>query len=238
MSRTRDYDPGWENHVWVNQEKIEDVVTKKWHNINLLYFAGKYDISDKLSKDDLHKFLWAAYNYCLSVSYDEAGVEIGSRLRNEYCLTITKYKTSYAGLCRSFGPAVKNGNYEIYISYRYYEDWGNVQILETLFHEIGHLTYWNHDDEFWQEGERIGYGLEPKGVKGRAAQYRQYCGNPNCQYERFSVSRPNKWWVCYECYPNWQGAPEPNIDTWLALPSEEKVWLKVERYKGPEILIP
>ena len=167
MSRERDN--GWEDHVYVDEDKLVERLKKEFNFINNIHFAGKYDIEDKtLSKVELHTFLWAAYNYCMAVHYVGAGVEPGSVLKRPDYLTINKYKVGYAGRCRSYGRPEKGGTFEISISYKYYEDWGFVQILETLYHEIAHLTYFDHSDEFWAEGERIGFGLRPSGVKGTA----------------------------------------------------------------------
>jgi len=232
MSRERDN--GWEDHVYVDEDKLVERLKKEFNFINNIHFAGKYDIEDKtLSKVELHTFLWAAYNYCMAVHYVGAGVEPGSVLKRPDYLTINKYKVGYAGRCRSYGRPEKGGTFEISISYKYYEDWGFVQILETLYHEIAHLTYFDHSDEFWAEGERIGFGLRPSGVKGRPAKFERYC--EVCDFSYPSVSRPSKYYVCPECWP-YKG-PEPNFDSWLALPSGEKPWMQIRKYTGPEILL-
>jgi hypothetical protein len=231
---SKEIDLGWDNHEWVNQEELAVRVTKEWHTINNTCFNGAYDIDKRLSVEDLKTFLWAAYNYCVTTYYDNAGVEIGSKLKRPDYLHITKYKTSYAGRCRSFGPVKKDGTFSIAISYKYYEDWGSVQILETLYHEIGHLSYWEHNDEFWAEGERIGYGLAPKGVLPRPAKFERYC--EECGFATHSVSRPSKWYVCPACWP-YNEAVIPNFNTWLGLASVDKKWMKIRKYTGPEILL-
>lgn len=233
MSKTND--DGWDNHVWVNQEEFLERATKEWHTINDRYYGGKLDINKTMSAEALKDFMWKAYTYCMETYYDH-GRDCKHPLRHDGDLTVTKYKTSYAGLCRRWGMG-EGATHFIIISYRYYQDWGSAHILETLYHEIGHLTYFDHDAGFWAEGERIGYGLAPKGVKPRPAKFRQYCGQPGCDWEKFYVSRPNKWVICPYCFPYGDDKPEPNFDTWLALPSEKKVWTIIERYKGPEILL-
>jgi len=233
MSRERDL--GWEDHVYGDEGKLIERLTKEFNNINNLHFAGKYDINDRLSKKDLHTWLWAAYNYCMAVHYDGAGVEPGARLKRPDYLTINCYKVGYAGKCRSYGKPEKGGTYEISISYKYYEDWGFVQILETLYHEIAHLTYFDHSDEFWAEGDRIGFGLRPSGVKGRPAKWERYCEvcGANCP----SISRPSKYYVCTDvCWP-YNDAVTPNFNDWLRIPSNEKPWMLVRKYTGPEILL-
>jgi hypothetical protein len=232
MSREIDY--GWTDHVYGDEDKLVERLKKEFSFINNIHCAGKYDIEDKtLSKAELKTFLWAAYNYCMAVHYVGAGVEPGSILKHPDFLTINNYKVGYAGKCRSYGRPEKGGTFAISMSFKYYEDWGFVQTLETLYHEIAHLTYFDHSDEFWAEGQRIGFGLKPSGVKGRPAKFERYC--EVCDFSYPSVSRPSKYYVCPECWP--YNGPKPNYNTWLVLPSEEKSFMKIRKYTGPDILL-
>jgi hypothetical protein len=46
----------------------------------------------------------------------------------------------------------------IEIGYKAYVKYGNLQVLDTLYHEMAHLAgYWSHDKAFWQEGKRTGF---------------------------------------------------------------------------------
>ena len=220
MSREIDLD--WENHQWVNQDEFQARATNEWHVINDTYFGGKYDFNGRMTKKELESFSWAAYEHCMKTHYDAAGVEPGARLRDHYSLIVNNRKVSWAGLCRRYGQT----SYEIYLSYKYYEDWGNADMIDTLYHEIGHLTYGDHKEGFWKEGDRIGYGLAPKGLKQRPAKYRLYC--TECGEEFFYLSRPNKYWRCGKCHPSFQEF----IDL-----EEPRPWMKVEKYTGPEILL-
>lgn len=213
----------WDNHEWVNQDEFLARVTAEWHVINDTYYNGKYDFEGRLTRTQLEEFCWTAYEHCMATHYDAAGVVPGGRLRDADSLIVTARKTSYAGMCRRYGQS----SYEIYISWKYYEDWGNADLIDTLYHEIGHLTYGDHGEGFWREGERIGYGLEPHPLKARPAKFRLYC--PECGDEFYYLSRPNKYWRCGRCHPDWEA--------FMAIDYKHRPWMKVEKYTGPEILI-
>jgi hypothetical protein len=47
---------------------------------------------------------------------------------------------------------------EITIGYKAYREYGNLQVLDTLYHEMAHLAgYFHHGQAFWEEGKRTGF---------------------------------------------------------------------------------
>lgn len=66
-------------------------------------------------------------------------------------LTINTTRTAMLGWCTRYR--------QVSIMWKGYVTFGNLQMLDTLYHEMAHLGgYWRHDKAFWQQGQRTGYG--------------------------------------------------------------------------------
>lgn len=66
-------------------------------------------------------------------------------------LTINTKRTAMLGWCTRYR--------QVSIMWKGYVTFGNLQMLDTLYHEMAHLGgYWNHNKAFWDEGKRTGFG--------------------------------------------------------------------------------
>lgn len=203
--------------TWDDQDALKTHLRNLWDEVNIAYYAGKYDIEQTMSKDEFLHFAGSVYHHIEWRYYD------GSHTSHFTGIDLTARKTSFAGKCRRWMGHEAEWVYTIILNYRFYIDWGWIQMMDTILHEIGHMTYWNHNEEFWAEGRRIGYGLEMPGWKPRMAKFRMYC--PHCDNEWFYLSRP-KPYRCGGCFPDWH--------KWYM---GTKEWMVIEKNTDPDKLV-
>jgi hypothetical protein len=202
---------------WDDQDALKAHLRKLWDEVNIAYYAGAYDWDYQMTKDEVLDFADSVYKHVEWKYYN------GSHQSKFTGFDLTARKTSFAGKCRRWMLNGDQWSYSIILNYRWYIDWGWEQMMDTILHEIGHMTYWDHDVDFWQEGRRIGYGMEMPGWKPRMAKYRMYC--PHCDNQWFYLSKP-KQYRCGGCYPDWH--------QWYM---GTKEWMIIEKNTDPDRLV-
>lgn len=203
--------------TWEDQDALKTHLRNLWDEVNIAYYAGQYDWDYRMDKQEFLAFAENVYKHVLWRYYND---KAPSKMTG---FDLTTRKTSFAGKCRRWLGNGEEWTYYIILNYRWYIDWGWEQMMDTILHEIGHLSFWNHNEEFWQEGRRIGYGMDVPGWKPRMAKYRMYC--PHCTNEHFYLSRP-KAYRCGGCYPDWH---QWYIGT--------KEWMTIEKNTDPDKLV-
>lgn len=185
------------SNIWNTHEELRAHLKSEWAIINERFGRG-YTYDQVLSKEEFEEFCWVGYQHVVDKYY---GGELECGLQNRGCMKASGYKCQYSGVNTWW--LIEDGKrfHRITMSYRHYKDWGWDQMMDTLYHEIGHITYQGHGDDFWQEGRRIGYGLECEGWKPKLAKYRMYC--PHCDNEHFYLSKPSRKYRCGSCFPDW-----------------------------------
>lgn len=202
---------------WEDQDALRKHLEMLWDEVNIGYYAGKYKIDYQMTKQELMDFADSTFKHIVFRYYNG---KHDATLRG---FDLTGRKTSYAGKCRRWQGNDGDYVYFIILNYRFYEDWGNIQMFETILHEIGHMTVWHHNKAFWEEGRRIGYGLEMPGWKPRMAKWRLYC--PHCDYEWLYLSKPRNS-RCGSCYPDWQ-------EWW----NGSREWLLIQKNTDPDKMV-
>lgn len=203
--------------TWDDQDALKAHIRNLWDEVNIAYYGGAFQWDYQMNKQEMLEFAENVYKHVEWRYYN------GSHPSKCTGFDLTSRKTSFAGKCRRWLGNKGEWTYYIILNYRIYEDWGWYQMMDTILHEIGHLTYWHHDEDFWSEGRRIGYGMQMPGWKLRMAKYRLYC--PHCSNEWFYLSRP-KPYRCGSCYPDWH--------KWYI---GTKEWMSIEKNTDPDKLV-
>jgi len=162
--------------IWQTTDDLVRVLTNRWHIINDIYFNSELDIKKAMSKEDLTRFLRHAFYmqeesfyggeeaiwYRTDIGLTEEHFDIISGMKTEPLvrymppfnidsLKVNNRLSASLGRCSS--------EREITIGYKGYIQYGNLHVLDSLYHEMAHLAgYWNHDKAFWKEGKRTGFG--------------------------------------------------------------------------------
>lgn len=161
--------------IWQTKDDLSRLLTTRWQDINNIYFGGELDIKGRMTREQLLSFLQYAFIlhekefyggqeaiwYCDDIGSPSQHFDILNGLNcNRYAdytrpfilndLTVSTRMSVVYGKCYN--------SRRIEIGYTAYVKYGNLQVLDTLYHEMAHLAgYWPHDKAFWQEGKRTGF---------------------------------------------------------------------------------